>query len=74
VLDSRRENWRGVRRGALSGAEGKSVMWRGLFYCFINILKDLLRPQDFKGLTFLPIMPRQAIEGIAVMFGFGEKL
>lgn len=47
VLARRRENWRGVRSGALSGAEGKRVMWRGLL--------------------FLPITPRQAIEGMAVI-------
>jgi hypothetical protein len=33
VLARRSENWSGVRRGALRGAEGKSVTWRGLFCC-----------------------------------------
>lgn len=32
VEDRRRENWRGVRRGVLCGAEGKMEMWRGLFW------------------------------------------
>lgn len=31
VLARRRENWRGVRRGVLVGAEGKMEMWSGLF-------------------------------------------
>jgi hypothetical protein len=39
VLARRRENWRGVRSGALSGAEGKRVMWRGLF-CHLSVLRE----------------------------------
>jgi len=31
VLERRRENCNGVRRGWLVGAEGKMEMWRGLF-------------------------------------------
>jgi hypothetical protein len=31
VLERRRENFRGVRRGVFEGAEGKIEMWRGLF-------------------------------------------
>jgi hypothetical protein len=31
VLERRSENWRGVRRGALLGCDGKMEMWRGLF-------------------------------------------
>jgi hypothetical protein len=34
VLERRRENWRGVRRGAFEGVEGKMEMWRGLFCSF----------------------------------------
>ena len=37
VLDKRRENWRGVRRGVFEGAEGKMEMWRGLFWGFISL-------------------------------------
>lgn len=32
VEERRSENCSGVRRGTLCGCEGKTVMWRGLFW------------------------------------------
>ncbi len=66
VLARRRENWRGVRSGAFSGAEGKRVMWRGLFY-YLLVLREEGLIRRMLMVTFLPITPRQAIEGMAVI-------
>ena len=71
VLARRRLNWRGVRSGVLRGAEGKIVMWRGLFCCLL-VLE--VGSEDGIGITFLPITPRQAIEGIAVIMKQGVGL
>jgi hypothetical protein len=73
VEDSRRENCRGVRIGANvfvpGSSEGKMEMWRGLFWrdevLVRRVFKEIHNNTDTI-LTFLPMTPRQAIEGIAV--------
>jgi hypothetical protein len=76
VLERRRENWRGVRRGVLLGAEGKMEMWSGLFYGLLvkDMRTRITRREKYdndkreRGIgTFLPITPRQAIDGIVAI-------
>lgn len=73
VLERMRENCSGVRSGLLLGCEGNIEMWRGFFCpdsCAVSFC-ELERQMDGNGAvyTFLPITPRQAIDGTAVMTG-----
>ena len=72
LLERRRENWRGVRIGpwgmvGLGWWEGKIVMCRGLFCALFSGCKRLPRLEGRAEGTFLPITPRQAIDGTAIL-------